>query len=355
MELLKFEDRLYNLIKESTKYCYPETKEEFFPNFEKPCKIENSWFKNRKKYKAAVKTLKRNYDLEGLEFTYNNLADEYSKEMFLKVIARPLFDEISIRFPLYYSNAWKNMQRYEKFIIKRENMEVLGQPLHVYNLKELGHDINILTSYFGIFIDFDLEQYRYKNEVFVQEGDYVIDGGAYAGDTAVYFADLAKENGKVFSFEFMKENLELYNRNIGLNPKLKDRIELIKRPLGANSLNKFYAVESGPGSYLTTNKPEGFSEEYTTISIDDFVKENSIEKIDFIKLDIEGAELETLRGAMETIKKHKPNIAVCLYHKLNDLWEIPKFLKEILPEYDLYLDHFTTMQWETVLFAKVKK
>lgn len=355
MKVLKFKDRLYSLIEESSKYCFPETKDDFFPNFEKPCQIETSWFKNRKKYKAAVKKLKKKYDLNGLEFTYNNLADEYSKEMFLRVIARPLFDEISLRFPLYYSTAWKNIERYENFIIQRENFEKVGQPFNIYNLKELGHDVNLLHSASGIFINYDLEQYRYKNEVFVQAGDYVIDGGACYGDTAVYFADLTKENGKVFSFEFMKENLELYYRNIDLNPNLKNRIELIKKPLGSNSSDKFYAIESGPGSYLTTNKPEDFSEEYTTISIDDFVKENNVEKIDFIKLDIEGAELKTLKGAIETIKKYKPNIAVCLYHKLSDLWEIPKFLKEILPEYDLYLDHFTTMQWETVLFAKVKK
>lgn len=344
------------MIDESTKYCYPESSGDFLaPNFEKPCKLETSCIEKENKYNDAVKNLKCGYSLEGLEYTYNNLSDEYSKEMFLRVIVRGLSNNVIIRFPLYYSNAWKNIQRYEKFIVKKENMELLGQPLHIYNLKQFGHDVNILTSYFGIFIDFELEQYRYKNEVFVEEGDYVIDGGAYSGETALYFAGLSKTNGKVFSFEFMKENLDLYYRNIDLNPQIKDMIELVKRPLGLNSYDKFYAVNIGPGSYITKNKPNESSEEYTTISIDDFVNENNIEKIDFIKLDIEGAELETLKGAISTIKKYKPKLAICVYHKKSDLWEIPKFLKEVLPEYELYLDHFTINQWETVLFAKVKK
>lgn len=355
MEVISFKDRLLNLIGDSIKYCFPESKEDTFPNFEKQCQIEKSMPEIEKKYIAAIEVLNRYYDLQGLEFTYNNLADDYSKEMLIRVIVYSLSNEVRIRFPLYYSTVWKNMEKYENFIIKQGNIEKGGQPLHVYNLKELGHDVNLLYSAIGILVNFELEQYRYKNEVLAKEGDYVIDGGACYGDTAIYFADLVKDKGKVFSFEFMKENLELYNTNMDLNPKCKDRIELIKRPLGSNSSEKFYAVESGPGTYLTKNKPTQVSEEYTTLSIDDFVEQNNIEKIDFIKLDIEGSELETLKGATKTLKKHKPELAICVYHKKSDLWDIPKFLKDVLPEYELYLDHFTIMAWETVLFAKVKK
>lgn len=355
MQTPKFKERLNTLIKESSKYYFPETNEKFFPTFEQPIQIEKSWFKRRKRAKKALKNLKYNHDIEGLEFVYNNLSDEYSKEMFLRVVTRPLFDEISIRFPLYYSTAWKNIEKYEKFIIQRENVERLGQPFHVYNLRELGHDVNLLYSAAGIFINYDLEQYQYKDKVFVKRGDYVIDGGACYGDTAIYFADIVKDKGHVFSFEFMQENLDLYNRNMELNPRLKDNIELIKRPLGANSTNKFYAVESGPGTYLTASEPENYSEEYTTISIDDLIKEKNIEKLDFIKLDIEGSELDTLKGASKSIQKFRPNLAICVYHKRSDLWEIPKYLKELVPEYELYLDHFTIIPWETVLFARIKK
>ncbi|WP_146080000.1 FkbM family methyltransferase, partial [Brachyspira murdochii] len=70
---------------------------------------------------------------------------------------------------------------------------------------------------------------------------------------------------------------------------------------------------------------------YRSISIDDFIKKNNIEKIDFIKLDIEGAELDALNGAINTIKKYKPKLAICLYHH----------------------DHFSLNNWSSILFATI--
>ena len=355
MKNKSFKDRLYTLIKESTKYTYPEKGDELFPNFDQPVEIDNCLFKRFAKFKRALRILKKNYDIKGLEYTYNNLSDEYSKEIFLRVIARPLFKKISLRFPLYYSTCWKNLTKYENYIVKDENIKRIGQKFDIYNLKGLGHDVNLLYSPTGILINYDLEQYRYKNEVFAKESDFVIDGGACYGDTAVYFANTVKESGKVFSFEFIKENLEIYNKNMELNPNLNNRIELIKRPLGTTSNNKLYAIENGPGSCITDKKTEENAEEFLSLSIDDLVKERNLEKIDFIKLDIEGAELATLKGAVNTLKKHKPNLAICVYHKTSDLWEIPRFIKETVPEYKLYLDHFTITPWETVLFAKAEK
>ena len=114
------------------------------------------------------------------------------------------------------------------------------------------------------------------------------------------------------------------------------------------------AVESGTGSRLSNSKVDENAQLYKTISIDDFVAQNKIEKINFIKLDIEGAELETLKGAAGTIEKYKPQLAICVYHKNSDFWEIPRFLKELVPEYELYLDHFITSPlYETVLFARI--
>jgi hypothetical protein len=92
---------------------------------------------------------------------------------------------------------------------------------------------------------------------------------------------------------------------------------------------------------------------YKTISIDEFVLENNIERVNLIKLDIEGAELETLKGAVETIRRYKPQLAVCLYHKHSDFWEIPRFLKELVPDYEFYFDHFALNLFESVLFATV--
>ena len=72
-------------------------------------------------------------------------------------------------------------------------------------------------------------------------------------------------------------------------------------------------------------------------TIDDFVREKNIPKVDFIKMDIEGAELDALKGAINTIKTFKPKLAICIYHKPEHFYEIPTFIKSIVPEYKIWL------------------
>jgi hypothetical protein len=77
------------------------------------------------------------------------------------------------------------------------------------------------------------------------------------------------------------------------------------------------------------------------------------DRVTFIKLDIEGAELEALKGAKETILRNKPRLAICVYHKPEDILEIPLYLQEIMPEYKFYLRHDTIGINGTVLYAVV--
>ena len=73
----------------------------------------------------------------------------------------------------------------------------------------------------------------------------------------------------------------------------------------------------------------------------------------FIKMDIEGAELKALMGAKETIVKNKPKLAISIYHKPEDIIEIPKYLKTLVPEYKFYLRQYTMSYLECVLYATV--
>ena len=76
------------------------------------------------------------------------------------------------------------------------------------------------------------------------------------------------------------------------------------------------------------------------------------EKISLIKMDIEGAELAALQGAAETIKKFKPALAVCAYHKAEDLITLPQFIKSLNPNYKFYLrKHTFASDTELVLYA----
>lgn len=73
--------------------------------------------------------------------------------------------------------------------------------------------------------------------------------------------------------------------------------------------------------------------------------------VTFIKLDIEGAELDALYGARQTIKKWKPRLAICIYHKPEDITEIPLYIHGLVPEYKMYIRHYSTCGAETVLYC----
>lgn len=86
------------------------------------------------------------------------------------------------------------------------------------------------------------------------------------------------------------------------------------------------------------------------IDLDSFVEERKI-KPDLIKMDIEGAEMSALKGAMKTIKKSKPQLAISIYHSNKDFVEIPVYLKENLENYSFKLEHYGTTICDTVLYA----
>ena len=68
-------------------------------------------------------------------------------------------------------------------------------------------------------------------------------------------------------------------------------------------------------------------------------------------MDIEGAELASIKGAKGLIQKYRPKMAVCIYHKKEDLWEIQEYLKELVPEYKFYMRAYDDTATELVLYA----
>jgi FkbM family methyltransferase len=89
-----------------------------------------------------------------------------------------------------------------------------------------------------------------------------------------------------------------------------------------------------------------------TVSIDEFVRENSIPQIDFIKLDVEGAELNVLKGAVKTLVEHRPQFAISLYHHgLRSFYELSFFLDDLLENYTYRLGHYSFGVVDTILYG----
>lgn len=202
-----------------------------------------------------------------------------------------------------------------------------------------------------------MEQYSYKSKdkiITVEDGDICIDAGACWGDTALYFASKAGLKGKVYTFEFVESSKKILNYNVSLNPHLKDNIELISNPVFDEDDVEISFIDNGPGTFISTEKINGNVSIAKTKKIDTLVAERNIPRIDFIKMDIEGAELKALHGSENTIKKFKPKLAICVYHDNKDFTEILNYIDCLNLGYKFYLGHYTIMQFETVLYATVK-
>ncbi|MFH1913485.1 MAG: FkbM family methyltransferase [Pseudomonadota bacterium] len=88
-----------------------------------------------------------------------------------------------------------------------------------------------------------------------------------------------------------------------------------------------------------------------TVSVDEFVARNNVGRVDYLCLDVEGAELPALDGARRTIEVHRPQLAVCIYHLKEDFFRLPLILRERLDGYLYRLGHYSGGLHETVLYA----
>ena len=85
------------------------------------------------------------------------------------------------------------------------------------------------------------------------------------------------------------------------------------------------------------------------IDLDTYVERKNLPHVDYIKLDVEGAELETLHGATKTISRWKPKMAICAYHKPEDLFTLATYVKTLRSDYELQFRHHYTDRREMVI------
>ena len=87
----------------------------------------------------------------------------------------------------------------------------------------------------------------------------------------------------------------------------------------------------------------------------DLLDNMEIHEPTFIKMDIEGAEIQAIQGARETIARAHPRLAICVYHNVGDFYRIPQMVLGIREDYDIYLRHYTETIYETVMFFIPRK
>jgi FkbM family methyltransferase len=174
-------------------------------------------------------------------------------------------------------------------------------------------DFNNVSAYFFYFEKYELEEIDLIKK-YLKPGMTVLDIGANIGYLTLLMSNLVGPEGHVYSFE---PNPTIYSRlgdNIGINPDLDDgRITTEKIALGASEDKmEFYCPINGHegvgGLQDTKRAPLDKVIEVKVNTLDNFVLEHNIDRIDFIKMDVEGGEFDVIRGAKNTLKKMNPII-----------------------------------------------
>jgi FkbM family methyltransferase len=288
----------------------------------------------------------RNY--ESIFSAYSLLGNDASKRLYLHLIAFRLAGHFSVRLPVDFATKGEKYDAY-RAAVKYTSSELplngmFGKLKHFdfeyknqrYRVDCLGLDDYLLRG-----------QYFYRKDgvsVFPAVGDSVIDGGACTGDTGAVFSNAVGPGGRVYCFDPVADRLAIleYNAkqfpysNVTVMPYGLSDKNVLAEPVKLNQ----YAPGFHAGNSVVPLR-----------SIDYLVNTGEIQHIDFLKLDVEGAELESVRGARESIQRFKPKLAISLYHKPNDIFEIILYIKEKFPFYSCYVDHYTIHAEETVLYC----
>ena len=167
--------------------------------------------------------------------------------------------------------------------------------------------------YFGFsdLLDFDREDLYSM----VQPHQVIFDVGGNIGDTALHFAKLQKNTGKIFCFEPVPHLFKRLKHNVSINDFKGISIHNIA--LSDKKEDLFFNLpqsQNSGGIFLSDNITEE-SKKVSSVPLDEFCSENQIDKIDVIKIDVEGFELKVLKGAMLSLKKFKPKMFI----EINDL------------------------------------
>lgn len=177
------------------------------------------------------------------------------------------------------------------------------------------------------------------------EKEIFVDCGAYTGDTILQYAKFTNAKyKKIYAFEPNKEFL----KNLKKNVKLLHHVEIVKK--GTWNQNTILNFKNDKEVSHISDADEGSVIEVSTI--DSEIK--SEDRVTFIKMDIEGSELESLQGAVKTIIRDRPKLAICCYHKKNDIIELFHFIKNLETfgaKYKIYLRHHSNSSCETILYG----
>jgi len=223
----------------------------------------------------------------------------------------------------------------------------------------LSEGIDLAIFLFGRFEASTVRAY----ESMVNDGDTVLDIGANIGAHTLFLGHKVGKNGKVIAIEPTDFAFEKLRKNVELNPQLKERVDLNQVMLVEQDSSEVRreTYSSWPLKNKTNLHEQHMGALKATkvcrvMTLDQLIKEKMIENVNFVKLDVDGAEIDVLKGGRETLTKSKPPILMEFAPYLFDGLERGKFseLVGILNDYGYQFYHLHGSPLPTQEAAKIE-
>lgn len=216
--------------------------------------------------------------------------------------------------------------------------KVLYGIMHCWLTFDFEYKCSITENNFDDYWDFDILECN-KDEV-------VVDVGAFTGDSTLSYIQNYGNYKKIYCYEITPESYNILQQNLSAYDNI------VFRNVGAGDKNQVMNIVNDSSLELSGNRiSEEAGSPVQIVRLDDDIRE----KITLLKMDIEGSELSALKGARGHIENDNPKLAICTYHNNHHIWEIPRWIKEVNPDYKLYMRYNGIMYAcgtsEYVLFA----
>lgn len=259
----------------------------------------------------------------------------------------------SFEMELYASNYMPNVDAYRKYLIEhwKELIQLHDALFDERSRMTLWSVIKgRLTGRLSYFREcYVSDQYYPPDIVRFSKDECLAELGSYDGQTLLEFIRRCPDYRTAYCFEPDRELLPTLEDIRRKQAEHGKNVHII--PKGAwsgSAVLKFSQKGTALGTARILNeqeKEQGYSIE--TVAVDEVIHE----PVSYMKMDIEGSEFEALRGAAGQISEHRPKLAVCVYHRVEDLLNIWNYLRKLVPAYRFYLRHHMFTGTETVLYA----
>lgn len=167
-------------------------------------------------------------------------------------------------------------------------------------------------------------------------GDIVIDAGLFDSTVLRRFALAVGPQGHVYGFEPEPTNFASVQNTLARYGD-PGNVTLVQKGL-YSSRGTMLISDAGPSGTLLAAHGDVAASPCNVVDVDGFAEEYKLPRLDLLKMDIEGAELDALRGAAASLRRWRPKLHICAYHHIDDLVNIPRLIRECVPDYQF---HFT--------------